>query len=279
MGAQGNAAPVIIKKKKVIVAGGHHGGAWKVAYADFVTAMMAFFLLMWLLNATTEKQRKGLADYFSPTVPISRMSSGGEGNFGGDSVFAEDTLSNEGTGASKRFATEARQGRGETGVDAQDEQELQKLQQAIDSALRGTNGESILDPELEKHILSRVTDEGVVIELFDTPDAALFESGRDQPANLLLQLAKALGEAAKTNKNNIAVEAHVAAVPIILRNDPAWDLTAARAQQMRILMSQNGLDASRISRVTGHADREPAVKDPMSVRNNRLEIIFLRKGR
>ena len=78
MAAQTNAAPVIIKRKKVvIVGGGHHGGAWKVAYADFVTAMMAFFLLMWLLNATTEKQRKGISDYFNPTIPVNRISGGG----------------------------------------------------------------------------------------------------------------------------------------------------------------------------------------------------------
>ena len=64
MSAHTNAAPVIIKRKKVVVGGGHDGGAWKVAYADFVTAMMAFFMLMWLLNATTEQQRKGIADYF-----------------------------------------------------------------------------------------------------------------------------------------------------------------------------------------------------------------------
>jgi len=70
MGRQNNAAPVIIKRKKIIANAAHHGGAWKVAYADFVTAMMAFFLLMWLLNATTENQRKGLADYFSPSIPV-----------------------------------------------------------------------------------------------------------------------------------------------------------------------------------------------------------------
>ena len=65
-----NAPIIIIKRKKVIKSSGHHGGAWKIAYADFVTAMMAFFLLMWLLSATTETQRRGLADYFSPTIPI-----------------------------------------------------------------------------------------------------------------------------------------------------------------------------------------------------------------
>src|SRR5210317_2038213 len=95
-------APVIIKRKKIIAADGHHGGAWKVAYADFVTAMMAFFMLMWLLNATTEKQRKGIADYFSPTIPINRVSGGGDGSFGGDSVFSEMTLPQNGVGASSR---------------------------------------------------------------------------------------------------------------------------------------------------------------------------------
>ncbi|MEM9059608.1 MAG: flagellar motor protein MotB [Pseudomonadota bacterium] len=85
------AAPTIIKKKKVSGGDGHHGGAWKVAYADFVTAMMAFFLLMWLLNATSEEQRKGLADFFDPSIPISAVSAGGAGMLNGDTMFSEDT--------------------------------------------------------------------------------------------------------------------------------------------------------------------------------------------
>ncbi|MEQ3745071.1 MAG: flagellar motor protein MotB, partial [Henriciella sp.] len=92
-------APIIIRRKKVIIADEHHGGAWKVAYADFVTAMMAFFLLMWLLNATTEDQRKGLADYFNPSIPISRISGGGADGLNGSSIFTEDTLAQSGTGA------------------------------------------------------------------------------------------------------------------------------------------------------------------------------------
>ena len=91
-------APIIINRKKIINSSTHHGGAWKVAYADFVTAMMAFFMLMWLLNATTEKQRKGLADYFSPTISINRISGGGREMFGGESVLANESLPHQGTG-------------------------------------------------------------------------------------------------------------------------------------------------------------------------------------
>ena len=87
-----NLAPIIIKRKKIVGGDGHHGGAWKVAYADFVTAMMAFFLLMWLLNATTESQRKGISDYFNPSIPLSRTSGGGDRSFGGDSVFTKGHL-------------------------------------------------------------------------------------------------------------------------------------------------------------------------------------------
>ncbi|WP_458791984.1 flagellar motor protein MotB [Yoonia sp. MH D7] len=97
----GNAPVIIIKRKKVIASGGHHGGAWKVAYADFVTAMMAFFMLMWLLNATTEQQRKGIADYFTPTIPIIRISGGGDGIFGGDDIFSQDMSARAGMGGGR----------------------------------------------------------------------------------------------------------------------------------------------------------------------------------
>src|ERR1700686_5268289 len=88
---KGNKSSVIVKKYE-IVEGGPHGGAWKVAYADFVTAMMAFFLLMWLLNATTEDQRKGLADYFSPNNLMSHASSGTGDPFGGHTAFDAGAL-------------------------------------------------------------------------------------------------------------------------------------------------------------------------------------------
>ncbi|MEL6978874.1 MAG: flagellar motor protein MotB [Pseudomonadota bacterium] len=96
--ASDEATTIIVKKKSGKGGDGHHGGAWKVAYADFVTAMMAFFLLMWLLNATSEEQRKGIADYFSPKLPISDVSSGGQSLFGGESAASSETLSRSGVG-------------------------------------------------------------------------------------------------------------------------------------------------------------------------------------
>ena len=285
MSAQSNAAPVIIKRKKVVSGGGHHGGAWKVAYADFVTAMMAFFLLMWLLNATTEKQRKGLADYFSPTIPISRISGGGDGDFGGESVFSEDTLPKNGTGAAREKATESNRARGESGVSsaatpdtiaASDNSEQEAMKQAFDAALSGLTGESMVAPELLRHIMTRVTDEGLIVEIFDIEGAPLFVVGQDAPTPILNDLMTILTELGRLVTNAVAIEAHTRAAPWVLKNNPVWDLSTARANRTRISLQSTGFDPARINRVTGYADREPAVRDPMAIRNNRLEIIFLR---
>lgn len=185
MGAQANAAPVIIKRKKVIKGGGHHGGAWKVAYADFVTAMMAFFMLMWLLNATTEQQRKGIADYFSPTIPINRVSGGGNGAFGGDSVFSEETLPKNGIGGTMARSTPEENSRGETGADVGEESTATEALKDVEAMLMGRGAESMV-------------------------------------------------------------------------------------------MENAGVESHRIQRVTGHADREPVLRNTMAKRNSRIEIVLLR---
>lgn len=281
MTGQANAAPVIVKRKKIVVAGGHHGGAWKVAYADFVTAMMAFFLLMWLLNATTEKQRKGLADYFNPTIPVNRISGGGEGMFGGQSVFSEQAVAQMGTGGSMVRPTEERQARGQTGVDraAEDgaaESEETRALRAIEERLLGRGGESLVSETLLRHIVTRVTDEGLIVEIFDLPGAPLFEGEGDRPLPLASALAGVIAEAFGVVANEVAVQGHTRAYPIVLAVNPVWGLSAARAQAMRRMITAAGLEEGRLQRVTGFADRRPAVTDPMAVRNNRLEVILLR---
>lgn len=277
MSAQSNVAPVIIKKKKVVKGGGHHGGAWKVAYADFVTAMMAFFMLMWLLNATTEKQRKGLADYFSPSIAIARVSGGGEGALGGDSVFSEEALPQNGTGASSKRPTKEEQARGATGVsDTGDRDQLDAALAAIQSALEGRGGESQVMENALRHVITRVTDEGLVIEVFALEEAPLFKEGTDTPTPLLRELAKMIAGASRLVTNPVGVGGFVRADPIISMQSPVWELSAARADKMRLLLEGSGMASSRIHRVTGHASRKPAVADPMAVRNNRLEVTFLR---
>ncbi len=277
MGAQSNAAPIIIKKKRVSGGDGHHGGAWKVAYADFVTAMMAFFMLMWLLNATTETQRKGLADYFSPTIPVNPVSGGGDGAFGGDNMFSEKTMVMDGSGASNRNPTEAKQARGSTGVDAKGggKGAFEDFS-SLEAQLLGRAGESLVSDKMLKHIVTRVTDEGLVVELFATEDQPLFESGTDTPTQMMRALALLVARSSDLVTNSIAVEGHVQSAPVVLAHNPVWDLSTARAQSTRQLLENKGIQPQRLDRVTGHADRELSDKNPMAVRNNRIEIIFLR---
>ena len=272
-------APVIIKRRKIVVEGGHHGGAWKVAYADFVTAMMAFFMLMWLLGATTEKQRKGIADYFNPTVPVVRASGGGSGAFGGDSIFAENTLAQNGVGAGLDRATADRQASGANGIRQGDPKgdsaavggEFDKVQKA----LQGRSGESMVSELLRRHVVTRLSDEGLVIELFDDPADGLFtEDG--QPTALMATLIDYVVPVVDLVENEVAVQAHSRSIPEALRADPPWSRTMTRAEATRALLTDAGLSSHRIQRVAGFADRKPVTQNPMSPRNDRIEIVLLR---
>ncbi|MGR3272924.1 chemotaxis protein MotB [Thalassococcus profundi] len=277
MKADSNVAPVIIKRKKVAGGDGHHGGAWKVAYADFVTAMMAFFMLMWLLNATTEKQRKGIADYFSPTIAISRVSGGGDGSFGGDSVLAENTLPRVGTGATSLRPTEADRSRGTetTGPETAEAGSEQESFEKVEDLLMGRGGESMVADDLMVHIITRVTDEGLVIELSDAQGAPLFDAA-DRPTRTLERLAGVIERVSDLVTNSVAIEGHVRSAPIVLASDRSWDVSARRAGTMRDLLMSEGMATQRVTRVAAHADREPVRDNRMDLRNNRIEVIYLR---
>lgn len=273
MGVSSN-APVIIKRKKIIAGGGHHGGAWKVAYADFVTAMMAFFMLMWLLNATTETQRKGLADYFSPSIPVMRISGGGDGSFGGDSVFSDETLAENGTGAPQKSLVQIQS----SGFDPTSEEAAEQAAFSdIESALTALAGESMVSTQALRHIVTRVTDEGLIVELFDLPGEELFHKGTDTPTNVLDELTVTVAGVFRLVENQIAISGFTRANPIVLMDNPVWSLSSARADRVRLMMQDGGFPADRVQRITGYADRKPAAGNPMAQRNNRIEIILLRQ--
>lgn len=278
MSRQNDARPIIIKRKKVVVGGGHHGGAWKVAYADFVTAMMAFFLMMWLLGATTESQRRGLADYFNPSIPVHRISSGGQGMFGGTDVETREQqgpTTPAGAAAEAAAATDA----AAAAQAAQAAEAETESFEEIAQSLTGMGGESpVLDDAL-RHVITRQTDEGLVIELFDLPGAPLFDGETDEPMPILSAIIEIVTEISSMVVNPLAIEGHTRSYTVVQAGDPRWTLSTSRADRVRRMLEDTGLDPARLSRVVGHADREMADPNPMSARNNRLELILLRQSR
>ena len=282
MDRQTNAAPIIIRRKKGGAAHEPHGGAWKIAFADFATAMMAFFLVMWLINATTEQQRRGLADYFSPSIPVTRQSGGGDGAFGGREVIADDVAVNSGGGASADLSARQTQPQAADsagaalGADpATESDSLDDLEQI----LRARSGESMALEQAMRHVVTRVTDEGLIVELFDLPGQSLFAEGSDSPEPVLRVLTDLLAEVFALVDNGVAIAGHLRSLPVVLADNPAWDLSVDRAQRMRQMLEAAGIAPARQRRVTGHADRQPVTRDPGALRNNRLEVVLLRDGR
>lgn len=248
----GDKQPIIIIKKKKKGGGGHHGGAWKVAYADFVTAMMAFFLLMWLLNATTEAQRTGLADYFSPTVMKTP---------GMPEDSAEQTV---------------RHSFQEPLPDSEAAGDFEQLAREVQDILTGSGAESMQMKNLLKHVVTRMTDEGLVIELSDLTDAPLFVDDTGQPQPALTSLMRIVSRALEQTRNQIAISGHVRSYPEALVASPVWALSDARAHAVRNLMEQAGFSDRRIQRVAAFGDRRNSTGNPMDPQNNRIEVILLR---
>ncbi len=133
--------------------------------------------------------------------------------------------------------------------------------------------------QLLRHVVTRITDEGLVIELFDVDGAELFPADGTDPAPVTVALARLVADVLGMTTNEVAVNGHVRTYPVTLAASPVWELSAARAQVMRQLLQQSGLEADRMQRIGGFADRKPAVADGSALRNNRIEIILLRRDR
>ncbi len=289
---------VIIKKVKKVSGHGHHGGAWKVAYADFVTAMMAFFLLMWLLNATTEDQRKGIADYFNPTIPVSPISGGGSDMLNGSTVHSDETLAKDGTGGKKSIHganTEAdkvpeSENTVEDPIEIAMAEELPENPTVIEQAtppvaktlneLREEIAEQFGDTEgagLAQHILTRVTPEGVVIELVDVDGRPLFNVGSTNTSPTMRLLIEVVAASLSKVSNNIAIVGHTDGLAFTTRKDYSnWELSTDRAHMARRMMLNAGLATTQITEVSGKADTEPLVEDKLAPQNRRISIIILK---
>lgn len=272
---------VIIKKVKKVSGHGHHGGAWKVAYADFVTAMMAFFLLMWLLNATTEDQRKGIADYFNPSIPVSTISGGGSDALSGSSVFSSDSLAKDGTGGEGQGEAKDQTAPEDEGIKHEKFEEdglldAIKVMEAVESDLM----EKIAGAEqtgLARHIQMKVTPEGLVIELVDVDGSPLFDVGSTNPSPTMRLLLKVVASTLGLVENEISIVGHTDGLAFSgTRNYTNWELSTDRAHMARRLMAEAGMPAGQISEVAGKADTEPLTDDPYAPQNRRISITILR---
>ena len=267
-------APIIVKKVTV-VEGGHHGGAWKVAYADFVTAMMAFFLLLWLLGATTEKQRKGLADYFTPTlVKLKEGSAGSNGMLGGSSITDVDNYPNRAGQTGTKSMTIPRDTTGGPKEGGERVKKMQQMQQRL--AARLAQSERLA--RLAKQVRMVDTTQGIRIDLVDDADFSMFQLGTTVLTGEAAQLLDAIGAMIGPELGAISIRGHTDALPWrggMGANN--WSLSAGRAEATRQALLRDGIPEARFRRIEGVADREPLIRDkPEDPRNRRISILLMR---
>ncbi|MCK7593578.1 flagellar motor protein MotB [Pseudomarimonas salicorniae] len=272
--------PVIIKKvKKASGHGGHHGGAWKIAYADFVTAMMAFFLLMWLLAVADKDVKRGIADYFNnPPVRLSLM--------GGQNV-GEQTRPLPGGGQDLTMQEGARK-RGDPKTDIDpveaekkakqlEREELEKLKEQITAAIDQI-------PSLQQYkgqLLLDLTSEGLRIQVVDGENRPMFDTGRAQLKPYAAEILQEISQLINATDNRISISGHTDARAFVggEAGYSNWELSNDRANAARRELIRGGLDAGRVMRVVGLADTVRLDKeDPESPQNRRISIVVMNKA-
>jgi chemotaxis protein MotB len=301
--------PIIIIKRIKKVEGGHHGGAWKVAYADFVTAMMSFFLLLWLLNVTTDEQKMLISSYFAPADPrVATSTSGAGGVMGGTSLSPEGAMTSEksplmamqqdpaeGIGREdgedsdkKNSNTESLTEEQIEAAKAHAEQRVTEKQDKEDAKAFGDAQEqfkkAIEDQpdlrDLKQNLLVDMTPEGLRIQIVDTEGKPMFALGSAKPMPEAEKLFALVQKVMQPLPNKVSIRGHTDAKPYgkdaVYTN---WELSADRANAARRSFLNNGFDVTRIENVQGKADRELLVEnDPQSARNRRISIILLKQS-
>src|SRR5512140_819484 len=214
--------PIIIKRIKKSGGGGHHGGAWKVAYADFVTAMMAFFLLMWLINTTSPEQKRGIADYFAP-ASVSETTSGSGGILGGTALGADGSKAAGSSSVIQELAPDSKNpndGKNKEASKANAEQastealrkELEKREEAAFASAAQSLRQALQDmpelAELSKNILIDQTPEGLRIQLVDQEGRSMFDQGTATPNDRAKLLLRAIAKIINQLPNRISIYGH-----------------------------------------------------------------------
>ena len=271
--------PIIIKKVKK---GGHaaHGGAWKIAYADFVTAMMAFFLLMWLLGSTTEGDKKGIADFFQSPLKVSMLGGSGSGDSssvvrgGGKDLTRETGQVKEGDSAAKKASYTLRALKEE-----QRKAERARLEQ-LKTKVEDVLAENPKLAALGGQIRLDMTKEGLRIQIVDEGNRPMFDSGSAIVKPYMRELLRELGSVLTEVPNRLTVEGHTDAQPFPGgdKGYSNWELSADRANASRRELGAGGLSEARMLRVQGlAASKLLDAKDPNSPLNRRISIIVMNR--
>ena len=285
----------IVLKKKIRVAAPPHGGAWKVAYADFVTAMMAFFLLLWLLNVTTEDTKEGISDYFEPVgMTEEQTGSGGAGK--GLALQSEGALRSSGSPPSvtvsiptfggeesgkvqdEKDAPKARVGGDTKGSDKQhDEEENQQLETAAET-LRQAIQEIPELTDLQDSLLIENMPEGMRIMLVDQPNVSLFPSASTILTNKGEHLCAIIATIVRELPHDLRITGHTNRSELGGPNHSNWELSGNRANSVRRALNKYKVNSDRFIRISGKADRSLLdKKDPASPRNRRISILLIRQ--
>jgi chemotaxis protein MotB len=278
---------IVYRKAKNRHHAAHHGGAWKIAYADFVTAMMAFFMLLWIIGATNEDQRRGIADYFTPTVIQMKNSGGSNGIMGGRSLQSDEGVAPHATLTGPRPSAATGGGGGgpmNAQTASQDNKENPGNRRAADEA-RFKMVEKIIaarlagDPTLKglkgQIRFVRVHD-GMRIDLVERADFAMFGLGNSVFSPEADALVRTVARALDDTPNRLTVRGHTDSIAYANGAANNWTLSTQRADSTRRTLVANGVDEARFRRIEGVADTDPFNpddrKDP---RNRRISITLL----
>jgi chemotaxis protein MotB len=272
--------PIIVKKIKK-GGHGHHGGAWKIAYADFVTAMMAFFLLMWLLGSTTEGDKKGIADYFGTPLKVALLSSGSGSGDSSHVIKGGGEDLTRSTGQVKRGELEAE--RAAVNIKALKEEqrraEVQRLEQLKQQIEAKIDASAVL-ARMKGRIRIELTRDGLRITILDEDKEPMFDSGSAEPRSDMRLLLRELGSVLARVPNRLTLEGHTDAAPFAggERFYSNWELSADRANASRRELIEGGLPADRMLRVQGLAASQPLVTaDPLAPANRRISIVVMNR--
>ena len=281
---------VIIKRIKKGGHGGHHGGAWKVAYADFVTAMMAFFLLMWLINTTSPEQKRGIADYFAP-ASVSETTSGAGGILSGTALGNDGAKQNGSQSIVQDASPDVKNPDDGKAKDAAKAAATDpaKLEQAKREAAAFASAQESLKQalqdmpelaELSKQIIVDQTPEGLRIQLIDQEGRPMFNQGTAAPNDRAKILLRAVSKVINQLHNRLTIAGHTrATTPGQARGGDDWALSASRANAARSVLQEAGVPADRIYQVSGKAVSEPLFPDdPTLPGNRRIAIVLLREA-